>query len=169
MTTAPQLSFDLRIPTRRPLLPLKAAMWFLDRNEDELLALIQSGQIGFAFDLRREGAARMLLAVWRGSAVKYRVDEQKSEEMAWQYSKFYPGAATGLEEVLHDILPERPALRSVEVKNLFTCNQGHLANLIADGALAVDGRRAVAARGPLSSPWITRASVAEFLTRRRSV
>ena len=78
---------------------------------------LDSGQIvrRVLADLRsRRLDALVCRAVWRGSAVKYRVDEQKSEEMAWQYSKFYPGAATGLEEVLHDILPERPALPHFE-------------------------------------------------------
>lgn len=152
MTPAQQRSFDLRIPTRRPLLPIKAAMVFLDRNEDEVLALANDGKLAWCFDLRGAKAERMLLYVWRTSAAEYAVNQF---------------AEHALREVLADILPDRPYLRGTEVKNTFSCNQGHLANLIEAGLIRTDKRREVAGAGPLSSPWVITESVREFLTERR--
>ena len=152
MIACAQRSLDLRIPTRRPLLPLKAAMVFLDRNEDDVLALANDGRLAWCFDLRGNGAERMLLYVWRTSAVEYVVG---------QFSEHT------LREVISDVLPDRPYLRATEVKNTFSCNQGHLANLIAAGLIRTDRRREVAGRGPLSSPWVMTESVREFLRSRR--
>lgn len=168
LATQPQ--FDLRIPTRRPLWPMKAAMVFLDRNEDDVLALIQvvdrraggCAKLGleFAFNVARPGRKQYAL-VWRGSAIEYKSQFEDPENRSPS-----PRREWNLQGVINDILPARDSLRAVEIKNLFSVNQGHVAHLIADGLLTVDKTRPVAV-GRAQSPWITRASVAEFLRARR--
>ena len=155
---ASQRSFDLRIPTRRPLLPLKAAMVFLDRSEDDIDRLVDDSHLA-GFDLSAPGAKRRWLVVWRQSCVNYKADGDCGENAT-------------VEEIIADCLPKRETLRATEVKALFSCNQGHLANLIGAGCLhvAAAGLGGTAAvRGPKSSPLVTRASVAKFLTDRRIV
>jgi hypothetical protein len=149
-----QKQFDLRIPARRPLLPLKAAMVFLDRDEDGVVSLVENGNLSVAFDLSARGAARRLLMVWRQSAVEYCAGGPRPHEM---------------EEVMADILPDRPSLRVSEVKNIFSCNQGHLANLVEQRLLLLDKTRQVHGLGPLSSPYILRTSAADFLQKRRII
>ena len=148
----PQLAFDLRIPTHRPLLPMKAAMVFLDRSEDDVLALIEGRGLGFAWDIARPGRKRYVV-VWRGSCLAYRYEDSGDQNLS-------------LGEVVDLILPKRTSLRAVEVKSIFSVNQGHIANLIADGLLEVDRARPVKA-GYAQSPWITRPSCVRLLTERR--
>ncbi len=153
---APQLSFDLRISERRPLAPLKVAMWALDRNEDDVLALIGSRALPWAFDLARAGAERQFVAVWNGSIVAYKQNRVAAPEFA----------SLTMDDVLADILPDRQALRAVELKALLaSVVQGHIAHLIADKLIAPDARRNCGL-GRGQSPWVTRASVAGFLQSR---
>ena len=149
-STSPQLQMDLRIPTRRPLLPMKAAMVFLDRNEDDVLALVGDRKL-VAFNVAQQGASRMYPLIWRGSVEAYQAGESVRPDDA---------------AVVDDILPQRQSLRAVEVKNIFSCGQWLFQTLIDQGCIARDLRRPVHA-GRAQSPWVTRASVAEFLKQRR--
>lgn len=146
----PQLQLDLRIPSRRPLLPMKAAMVFLDRNEDDVLALIQTGKIKWAFDLHCNGS-KAHVHIYKGSAIAYRENRPEMEHDT-------------IDVVIHTILGKRDPVRGVELKNLFSCDQKHIANLLAAGFLQRDPRSPSTNN---HSPLITRSSIVALLKSRR--
>jgi hypothetical protein len=152
-TATKQLRFDLHMPEHRPLLPMKALMWLLERSEDDVMALIECGSLEFAFDLRRQGTAKALPVVWRGSVYSYAGQSDVKSE--------------SVDHVVDDVLPPVMSIRAVELKSIFgCCGQLHICRLIEDDSLALDTTRSVG-RGKGQSPWVTRASAAAFLKARR--
>jgi hypothetical protein len=71
------------------------------------------------------------------------------------------------QDVIGRILPARQRMRAREFYDLFAGSQGLGARLLAEGLIGRDGRTAVPACGRGHSPWITTASVAQFLHDRR--
>ncbi len=61
------------------------------------------------------------------------------------------------------ILPEEPLLQGTEVAQCFSCMNQHILNLIKEKSLHSVSLR----RGPKASPLVPRASVIEFLEKRR--
>jgi hypothetical protein len=171
-TLPSQLSMDLRIPQSCPLLPVKAVICLLSPcgvvSGEDVAELIDNGHLEYAFDLRRPGAAHALPVVWRGSLANYMARQDDSGESA-SHTRILNGVSD-LEQVIDDILPDGVrSLRAVALKALFGfCDRKHVIRLIADGVLAVDPARPVG-RGPAQSPWVTRASAAQFLRERRIV
>ena len=180
IATAPkQLSMDLRIPQECPLLPVKAVICLLSRcgvvSGEDVTELIDNGQLEYAFDLRRPGAGHALPVVWRGSLADFMARQDDSGESG-PHLRILNGVSD-LEQVIDDVLPGHvqgskfggESIRAVQLKTCFGfCDRKHVIRLIADGALPVDPARPVG-RGPSQSPWVTRASAAQFLRDRRIV
>lgn len=151
ITAAPQLQFDLRLPTGRPLLPMEAVMAVLDRDEDDVTMLIEQGALGVAFDIAGKNSSRRDVRVWRESVLHYARKTGPAPDFGWS---------------IRDILKprEQQYIRATEIKDRFTCSSTHVLQLLADGLIAGDPPRR---RGPGSSPQILRNSVAAFLQSRR--
>ena len=114
---------------------------------------VPGGGLEFAFDLRGTGAGKAFPVVWQSSVLSY--------------LRFGKGAGESLETVINNILGADKSIRSVALKSIFGCvEQGHVAGLVKAGELAVDATRPVTF-GRAQSPWITRASAAAFLRKRR--
>ena len=102
-------------------------MCLLERSEDDVLSLVESGALPVAFNLAGEGARKRELAVWRVCFWEYKL------------SGFSAGRPT--EEVLTDIVPgHRGEFRLTEVKNMLCAKADHVRDLLAQGLLSVEDR-----------------------------
>jgi hypothetical protein len=177
-TTAPaqirrprQSELPIHVAVRRALMPMKAAMWFLERDEDHILSIIPD-RIRWAFDIHCRGE-RAMVVIFRGSAEHCRALDlgvgrtgvSPVDGPAPSLAAVPPELET-IDEVIDSVLPKRAALRAVEVKNLFRCNQGHIANLI-EAKLLVRSDELARPSTDNRSPLVTRASVCELLKARR--
>jgi len=119
-------------------------MGILDKDEDQVLYLIEDGQVRWAFDIASPKARARELRVWRGSLGRECTDDVAA--------------------VLADILP-KPVGTMVTVVGLarcFCCSRSHVLSLIRAGELTeVDG----IGRGVTSTRRVDRASVEAFLMR----
>jgi len=127
----------------------------------EVLALIGSRQIPWAWDIARKGSGRQEIRIWRESLMACLERENGSGEGP-------PADKRSLDQIIEIILP-RPAslarraatLSGRELQIRFLCSCGHIAGLIADGELC----RVGPAR-PGVTPEILYQSAFEFLKRR---
>jgi hypothetical protein len=174
-TPAP-LSSGLITGGKHSLARLETAMWWLEIDEVEVFDLIADRAL-VAFNLARPGVERRLPGIWSRSLLEYSPLASRSEVHCSEFQT-YPPARTacgasevcdGIEhstaEVLSDLLPSGGRdLRFGEV--LFALGiKRRLLHVLVEAALlaAVPGTGDRVSRAPL----ITRASVVEFLTRRR--
>lgn len=63
--------FNFGFGRRRPLVPVSASAMFLNLDTQEVLALIDSGQLRWAFDIRSGNAERREVRIWRQSLFDY--------------------------------------------------------------------------------------------------
>jgi len=129
--------------------------------KDDVLRLIDTRQIRWAWDISRKGARRPEVRIWRESLLAYLARE----------SGVGPAPTPddlSLPQVIEAILPRPPALtpraatvRGRELQRRFLCCRTHLAGLITDGELCCVGPT-----GPGRNPAILYQSVIEFLKRR---
>ncbi len=136
-----------------PFLPLKAVAVHLELSPIKCVELMDSGGIEFAFDIRRKGSAHGFLVAWRQS-----VEIAKSGSSGKTYS---------LADVFGDAFGDAAFIRGVDLAfSMGMASRSHIMHLIEDGILSTDPSRPVG-RGPAQSPWISRASIEQFLTARR--
>ncbi len=129
-------------------------------SRDEVLTLIDTRQIPWAWDIARKGADRPEVRIWRESLLAYLAREGGgAAPLAVDFS---------LPQVIDIILPRPAALarraatvRGRELQRRFLCSETHLAGLIADGELC---RVGPARRG--TTPVVLYQSAFEFLKRR---
>jgi hypothetical protein len=129
---------------------------------DDVLRLIDTREIRWAWDISRKGARRPEVRIWRESLLAYLARESGGAPKA-------PGADDlSFPQVIAAILPRPPALaprtatvRGRELQRRFLCCRTHLTGLIADGELCCVGPT-----GPGRNPAILYQSVFEFLKRR---
>ncbi len=166
MTTAGlQREIDFGPGTGRPLVPIEAVMVILDRNEDDLLRLVEEGELEFAFDISSAGAARREVRIYRESLLRYRAQSFRAS-LAPVRSDIPAQESRGLLHCITAILPQHSnmILTAVELARCWSCSSSHVQRLIADGALAdasPEGRKLTNTRS------VTCASAEAFLTRRR--
>ena len=78
--------FDFGFTARTPLVPLPAAVLFLNRKQRAVMALIESGELRWAFDIRSAGASTREVRVLRDSLFEFaglrerRASSQNPEE-----------------------------------------------------------------------------------------
>jgi hypothetical protein len=156
-----QRRLQLTIDERTPLVPMQTAKIALGINEDSVMVEIEDGRLRYAFDARSRGSRHAMPLIWR--------DCITAMQNGW------PQPDVELDDAICCILlPPRPgemasAFRAVQVRALLgACSQLHVWRLIQAGLLALDAGRPVKF-GRAQSPWITRASLAEFLRTRRMV
>jgi hypothetical protein len=128
-------------------------------SRDEVLALIDTRQIRWAWDISRQDARRPEIRIWRESLVAY---------LAGESGGAVPVAnVLCLPQVIETILPKAAlaprtaALRARELQRRFQCCGTHLAGLIADGELCCVGPPR-----PGATPSVLYQSAFEFLKRR---
>jgi hypothetical protein len=131
-------------------------------GRDDVLRLIDSREIRWAWDISRKSARRPEVRIWRESLLAWLARESGGAPAA--------SGADGLSltQIIEAILPRPPALTpraaaisGRELQKRFLCCQGHIAGLIADGELCCLGPA-----GPGKTPAILYRSVFEFLKRR---
>ena len=157
---------------------MSAVMLYLDLKPRAVLALIESGKLRWAFDIRSESASARTVRVLRESLFEY--TRLRPRE------KFYASEELEFAELVKGVLPERqekktgaalrtsspfakgrvptePALRGTEVARCFSCSASHINRLAREKTLrALNCPRR--AKAPL---LISRSSVIDFLRRRR--
>jgi hypothetical protein len=162
--------FDFGLTARCPLVPLPAIMLFLNKKQRAVVALIEAGQLRWAFDIRSASAATREIRVLRDSLFEYthlRPREHYHESDQHEFA-----------EIVQAILPEQkqkrprrmpgltaaqePVVTGIEVAQCFSFSPGHVRKLLRDNLLRAPGRHE-----PGDAVLVLRASVVEFLRKRR--
>lgn len=141
----------------RQLLPIEIAMGVLNRDEDGVKWLYESGHLQVAFDLASAGTKRAEVRIWRQSIIDY--GERDYSTLLGRKDH------QALAKAISAALPpgEKPVLLA-KLRNLWWLSSTHLHNLLeAREFCAVPGQRL---KHP-HSPLLERASLEAFLTRRR--
>lgn len=143
----------LRIPVQagNPLFDVHGVRSVLGLHEDEVLAAVYDGRLGWAWDIQTHESTRMYPRILPSSVA------------AFQAGDFSHGLRV-LDEVIPEVIPHgRETLTAVEWAWRFNCGADHVANLIREGSLEVrpGPRRAN------ESPRILRDSILRFLRTRR--
>ena len=126
-------------------------MVLLDRDEDEILHAVESGDLGWAWDIAVPTAERREIRIWRESLLALAAGKRDPD--------LEPHA------VIARILP--PAhIRSPQLQRLWSCSSTHIHALLDSDAIAVEAAP-VARSGPQSYTLIRRESIAAFLSNRR--
>jgi hypothetical protein len=136
----------------KPLLPIRGVTSLLDRNEDEVLGLIENGSLPWSFDLslQPERARKKELRVLPASVADFLLGRKCLLE--WP-------------DVLNLLLaPNAPTLTTGELTQVLNVSNTHL--------LALARRKAIEPcskwrRGPGGSGHFSRQSVINFLSNRR--
>jgi hypothetical protein len=141
------------------LVPLEACMVILDRDEDDLLALIEGGFLRWVWDIRSPQAERRELRVWRGSVLAY-AERKTTEHLLLKEADVYESLLPG----------RRDDLRSTELQRLFSASQTHIQHLIDNRLLPAVGHGGAGTMRPLHGPnsftRVKRAEVIAFLRSR---
>lgn len=148
------IEIDLAAAAKAPLISVEGLRALTGQSEDDVLHLIEDGQLPWAFDIAAPNTKRMELRVWRGSLNT-------------------PGASLGI--VLDDVLgrtawpssiPEPlRTIEAVQLQRRWVCSSTHIHHLIAAGCLHEAGGGGE--RKQTHTRHVTRASAEAFLTERR--
>jgi len=136
-------------PSARPLIKLSSCVDFFDRDYDTLIIDVENQQLRFAWDIAAPGATRREVRVWRGSAMAFCQNQ--------------PVPKISEEEVYKLILPNRD-IRSTELGRILSCGHNHIFQLASVFEVI---RGPVQIKGPTSFTVFARASIVEFLRKRR--
>lgn len=149
MSDAPSIS--ILLPLRRPLLTTWTTCILLDCKNDELHIKIESGVLPFVWDIRSAIATQPFLRVLASSVLQIQKNGKAISNLE-------------LSAVIDATMPHhRPILRATELARMFSCDQGHVTNLILGGLLVEDGRQSRSNE----TRRVTRVSLIRFLTARR--
>lgn len=123
-------------------------------HADEVIAVVGS-RLLVAFNLAGPDASKEMLYFWSPSVETCPKGLRREEST---------------EDIIDSLLPSpaelHQAIRLTLLAKLWTVKADHISNLVEAKLLALDQRRKVSfGRG--QSPWVTRASVVQFLTQRR--
>ncbi len=146
-----QLALPITLPDDRPLIPLEAAQIILDLDEDSVLGEIERGTLGWAWDIRTEGATRREVRVWRRSLLQRAAGQDATAE---------------LEGVVESIFKAGEDYRLMQLARWLACSGSHVSNLIRDGLLALVGDRPKHSSAAAYTV-VSRASVLRFFDSRR--
>jgi len=140
----------------RPLMPIEAVQWRLDKDESQVRALIDEGELLWAFNIAHPTAEAPAVRVLAQSVEDYlasSVRPAEDEERDWQ-------RVAGL------IFPDKPVITGIELRALLSCGRETALRLIrARQFRSVKGSRM--RRGPGGSARLETTSVKEWLRGRR--
>lgn len=150
----PELPLNAQRTTRRPLVGLRAAVELLDlETTDEVLARIEDGRIGWAWDIGMRNAE---------CGVR---NEGRREVRVFRSCLISDSHPLTADAVYNAIVPSHwGTIKAVSLRKRWQCSEQLITELIASGELvAITG----ASRGSDGSPELTRESVIKFLKSRR--
>ncbi len=163
--------FDFGFTASCPLVPMPAVMLFLNRKQRAVVALIESGQLRWAFDLRSANAATREIRVLRNSLFEYTrlrprecFHESDRHEFADIIQAILPEPKPGRDQP-RQLVPTangEAVVTSTRVAQCFSCSTGHVRKLLREKLLRAPARRAAG-----DDVILLRASVIEFLWKRR--
>jgi hypothetical protein len=141
-----QRPLPITVPVPEALITVEAARWALGVDEDSVLALIDGGDLRWAWDI----------AVYRGQIREVRI-----------WSRCITARLTGAEQPSTDIAGVLDALgitatgrlRAAQVRQILTCSQQHVQRLVNAGTLRADISR--------GTRWVDPASFRAFLMTRQ--
>ncbi len=141
------------LPIRRALVSVETAKAVLNKGEDAVLELIETGKLRFAFDLGKAGSHRRCLRIFALSLFDY-VNRQDTQPAK-------------VEDVIRYIMPlVTPTVAGARLADILNISSSHVTGLCEGGELReVPDRK----RTKTSSRTICRASVIQFLKDRRCV
>lgn len=142
-----QRPLPITVQVPEALITVESARWALGVDEDSVLALIDRGELRWAWDIAVRQDRIREVRIWsRCVTARLRARPQPCED---------------IKGVTEEILgpPEGARLRAAHVRQILTCSQQHVQRLVASGALRAD-----VARG---TRWVDRASFSEFLRDRQ--
>lgn len=132
------------------MIPMELAMIVLDRDEDRVWALIESGDLAWAWDIRTPRTRKREPRVWYLSLICQ--------------AEGIPQPLPDEKDVLLSLFPhDEPELRSPEIQRMLSISQGHVTRLIRSRAI----RGTKGKPGPHGVSIIKRASLMDFLHKRR--
>ncbi len=160
--------FDFGFSASHPLVPLPAAVLFLNRKQRAVFALIESGELRWAFDIRSPSAGTRAIRILRDSLFEY--TRLRPREV------YYESDPLEFAAIIKAVLPERkakenrraskpgpePVLSCSEVAQCLSCTNNHILNLVRENLLRTPARHR-----PGEPVLILRASVIVFLRQRR--
>lgn len=141
------------VPLRRGTVDLYAARAVLDRDEDDILRLIEEGKIEWAWSVARDGTRSRCIRILRESLVDF-IEGRKRER--------------NLQEVALLLFKHnRPTIRLSEFFRALNCSSHHALALMRLGAFGEAGRKIAKITGQRYSPSVPREGVLRFLERNR--
>lgn len=142
---------------RRPMMSIEAAKGALDRDEDEVVALIGTWLIGW--DIATPGSGRREWRILtRSVSLAARFPEGRERPPQWNWTD-----VLGL--VLLPLITDQPWVSGVDVQHSLNCSSTHVMRLIdCDALKLLPGTTYGKGRG--RSPLVTRESFAQFLRAR---
>ena len=142
----------IQLRSSRPMLPMGFVKLLLDCTEDKVLAMVECGELAWAWDIRHPKANRREVRVWYLSVIC------RSEGIA------QPSATE--DEVVFSLFPhDERELRAPEVQRMFCASQCHVQHLIDSGAL----RGTKGKPGCAGAALVNRGSVLDFLKKRQII
>jgi hypothetical protein len=191
------VKFNFGFTKQHPLIPLAAAALFLNHSRREVLTLIENGKLRWAFDIRSPRASRREVRILRQSLFEFAGlysfnNKASSREIEFQRvmdlilpEEFIQSPADVLWKTTRPSLrrsrnfqnemrlaaeayrimkvPRDAVMRGTEIAEYFSCIPQHVTNLIRKKMFQTVN----VPRGPKASPFVTRASVIQFLKKRR--
>jgi hypothetical protein len=162
--------FDFGFTARCPLVPLPAVMLFLNQKQRAIVALIETGQLRWAFDIRSASAATREIRVLRDSLFEYtrlRPREHYHESDRHEFAEIIKAILPEPKEkrprrIPTSTPPPEPVVTGAGVAQCLACSPGHVRKLLRDNLLRTPGRHE-----PGDAVLVLRASVIEFLWKRR--
>jgi hypothetical protein len=116
-----------------PLIGVESARLALRCGEDDVLEWILSGDLEWAFDLRRKGARRACCRILTESVIRKQQRGGRLTPRERKAQKTHP-----FEEIFDSLFTvRRPVLYSSELARAWNCGTSHIHNLIADGLLPI--------------------------------
>jgi hypothetical protein len=163
---------QLQLSERYPLMPLDTATILTGRRAGELLAMVDSGEIGWAWDISHPIARHRSLVRLSTDAVlaylwaKHGSLPDGSSPDGPTDGAPGPSRPTLDEETIYGGLfrHARAEIRSTELQCVLACGQFHVYNLIRSGCFEALN---AAGHGPEGFVRVTRSSVINFLKQRR--
>ena len=142
---------------RRPMMTIEAAKGALDRDEDEVVALIGKWLVGW--DIATPGSERREWRILtRSVTLAARFPGGRRRPPQWNWTD-----VLGL--VFLPLLTDQPIISGVDIKHSLNCSSTHVIRLIECEALKLLPGT-IYGKGRGRSPFITRESFAHFLRAR---
>ncbi len=147
------------ITLQAPLLGVAPALLALRCGERQLMEWILSGDLEWAFDLRRAGARRCCLRVLTESIVRLQQRSRLLTPREKAAQQLHP-LETVFDPMFHH---RRPYLFSTELARVWACSPNHIHNLVEDGLLGLVDKHYV----PREAVQISRQTAFYFMQSRR--